>query len=80
MSFHGCLAAKGVSMYQEPCITRSALIDLNPDEFNCYMFVVSLDGCNGSCNTYDNLSAKICVLNKTEGVNVKVFNIIVGIN
>ena len=35
-------------------MTRSILLDLNPDEHNprlhYYSFMVSLDRCNGSCN------------------------------
>ena len=40
-------------MHKESGITRSTLIDLNPDELTCYLFVVNIDGCNGSCNTLD---------------------------
>ena len=34
----------------------------------------TLDRSNGNCNTLDDPSGKICVLNKTEGVNLNVFN------
>ena len=36
--------------------------------------------CAGSCNTIDNLSSRVCVLNKTEDLNLHVFNMITGIN
>ena len=39
---------------------RSTLIDLNPIELNNYPFMISLDKCNGTCNVFDDLSAKIC--------------------
>ena len=42
--------------------------------------MVSLDECDGSCNSLDDLSSRICVPNKTEDVNLDVFNIITGIN
>ena len=42
--------------------------------------MTSLDRCNGSCNTLDDSFAKICVPNKTEDVNVEVFNMTTGIN
>ena len=42
--------------------------------------MVSLDGCNGSCKTLDDISSGICVPNKTEDVNLSVFNIIARIN
>ena len=39
---------------------RSTLIDLNPIELNNYPFMISLDKRNGTCNVFDDLSAKIC--------------------
>ena len=38
--------------------------------------MVSLDRCNESCNTFDDLSSRICVENKIEDVNLNVFNMI----
>ena len=38
--------------------------------------MVDLDGCNGSCNSLDNPSGRIWVPNKTEDVNLSVFNMI----
>ena len=34
----------------------------------------------GSCNTLNDLSNKVCVPNKTAGLNLSVFNMITGIN
>ena len=42
--------------------------------------MISLDKCNGSCNTVDDLSTKACVPSKTKDVNVKVFNMITNRN
>ena len=65
-------------------MTRPTLIDLNPDECNqgwCYYpFLVNLDKCNASCNTLDDTSGRILVPNKTENVNLRVFNMITRIN
>ena len=41
---------------------------------------VKLDRCLESCITLNYLSIKVCVSNKTEGLNIHVFNIITGIN
>ena len=41
--------------------------------------MVSLDRCIRSCNTLDDPSCKICVPNKTENVDLNVFNMIRGI-
>ena len=39
-------------------------------------FVVKLDRCVGSCNTLNDLSNTVCVPNKTEDLNIHVFNMI----
>ena len=49
-------------------------------EFHYYPFVVKLDKCVGSCSTLNDLSKKVCVQNKKEDLNLKVFNKITGIN
>ena len=36
--------------------------------------------CVESCNTLNDLSNKVCVPNKTEDLNLNVFNMITGIN
>ena len=36
--------------------------------------MISLDRCDKSCNTFNNLSERICFSNETEEVNLKVFN------
>ena len=45
-------------------MTRSTLNDLNPNEHNqglyCYLFMISLGGSNGHCNTLDELSTRMC--------------------
>ena len=38
------------------------------------------DRCNGSCNALGNLYREICVPNKTEDVNLSVFNMITRVN
>ena len=52
------------------------LLDLNPVEFKYYPFTITLDKCNGNCNTFNDISDKKCVSNKTEDVNLSVFNLI----
>ena len=63
---------------------QPTLINLHPNEYNqefyYYPFPVKLDRCVGSCNTVNNLSNKVCVPNKTEDLNLRVFNMITGIN
>ena len=48
---------------------------MNSHEFHYYPFTVKLDKCVGSCNTLNDLSNKVSVPNKTEDLNLSVFNI-----
>ena len=81
LSFSRSSAAKFMPLNNERCVTRPTLIDLNPVKFNYYPFMVSLDKFDwNSNNAADDLSAKVCVPSKKKGVNVKVFNMITGIN
>ena len=45
-----------------------------------YQFAVNLDRCMGSYNTLNDLFNKVCILHKTEDLNLSVINIITGIN
>ena len=69
-----------ISSNNQLCMTRPTLIDLNPDENNqglrYYQFIVNLDRCNGICNTPDEPSSRMRIANKTEDINLNVFNII----
>ena len=63
---------------------QPTLINLHPNEysqeFHYYPFSVKLDRCAESCNNLNDLSNKVCVPNKTEDLNLNVFNMIAGIN
>ena len=76
MSFSGSLETKCVSLINEPGMTRPNLVDLNHIELNNYPFMVSLDGCSGSCNAVDDLSTNACVTSKTKDINYKAFHMI----
>ena len=49
-------------------------------EFHCYQFAVKLDRCVGNCNTLNDLFNKVCIPNKTEDLNLSMFNMITGTN
>ena len=61
-------------------MTQPALINLHPNEcsqeFHYYSFAVKLDRCGESCNTPNDLYNKVCVPNKTEDLNLSMFNMI----
>ena len=63
---------------------QPAIINLHPNEYTHELhyepFAVDLDRCVGSCNTVNGLSNKLWVSNKTEDLNLSVFNKITGMN
>ena len=72
-----------VSLKNQKCMIQPTLINLHPDEysqeFHYYPFWVKLKRGTGSCNTLNDLSNKVYIANKTEDLNISVFNIITGI-
>ena len=45
-----------------------------------YPFTTSVDKCGGSCDTIDDPYAEDCVSNKVKNMNIKVFNLMSGVN
>ena len=78
-SNHAC-----VSLSNQKCKIQPTFISLHPNEysqeFHYDSFTVKLDKCVGSCNTLNDLSNEICVPDKTEDLNLSIFNMITGIN
>ena len=60
------------------------LINLHPNEYNqelrYYLCIVKLDKCVGSCHAVNDLSNRTHVPNKTEDLNIHLFNMIAGKN
>ena len=69
---------KYVSLSNQKCKIQPTVINLHLTEYNqelhYYPFLVKLDKCVGSCNTLNDLCHKVCVPNKTEDLNIHVFN------
>ena len=65
-------------------MTQPILSDLYPNEYIqglCYYpFAVNLEIYTGSCNTLHDLSNWVRVPNKTEDLNLHIFNMITGLN
>ena len=59
---------------------RQILSDLNFEEIQYYPFIITMSRSNVNCNTVEDPFGRICVSNKIEYVNLKVFNIVKGIN
>ena len=75
---------KCVLLSNQICMTQPSLNYLytneQSQEFPYYPFAVKLDRCVGRCNTINDLSNKVCVPNKTEGLNKSLFNMVKGKN
>ena len=54
----------------EPCMVRPTSVDMNPFNFEYYLFMISSNKCTGSCNV---LSLKLWVPKGTKDTNFKVF-------
>ena len=74
---------KCVSSSNQKCNIQSISINLHPNEYaqvlHHYPFAVNLERCVGMCNILNDSSNKVCILNKTEDLNLSVFNVVAGI-
>ena len=65
-------------------MTQATLINLHPNQYSQelhqYPFAINLDRCDESCNTINDFSNKVCVLNKIEDLNLWMLNMIAGTN
>ena len=43
-------------------------------------FTLSVSKCGGNCSTINDLYVPLCVPNKVKNLNVKVFNLMLGVN
>ena len=64
-----------VSINNHKCKTRSEIININSNEPVFYPNSITINKCKGSCNTFNDPYAKICVPDTTKNINVKVFNL-----
>ena len=75
---------KCVSLSNQKCKIQGTLINLHPNEYSLEFqynsFSVTLGRCVESCSTINDLPNKVCIPNKTEDLNLSVFNMITGIN
>ena len=64
-----------ISMSNQECKTRPQVININGDETVFFPFNIETSKCSDSCNNINYPYAKICVLDITKNLNVKVFNL-----
>ena len=75
-------ALECVSVVNQKCMQRPKILDVNEGigEALFYPYNVLVNKCSGSCNTLDNPMSKICVPNVIKGINMQVYNFLMGLN
>ena len=70
------IALECVSVVNQKCMPRPKILDVNEGvgEALFYPYNVLENKCSGSCNTFDNPMAKLCVPNVIKRVNMQVYN------
>ena len=69
-------ALKCVSVVNQKCMPRPKILDVNEGvgEALFYPYNVLVNKCSGSCNTFNNPMAKLCVPGIVKRVNMQVYN------
>ena len=80
MAFVSCNALKCVSMSNQECKIRPAIINIGSNEPSFYPYSILLNKCSGSCNDINDLHAKLYVTDVVKNMNLKVFNLMSRIN
>ena len=70
-----CGALKCVSMSDQECKIRPAIMNINSNRPLFYPYCVLVNICSGSCNDINNPYAKLCVPDVVKNMNIKVFNL-----
>ena len=79
ISLFGIIKTKAlecVSVVNQKCMPRPKILDVNEGvgEALFYPYNVLANKYSGSCNTFDNSMAKLCVPNVIKRVNMQVYN------
>ena len=75
-------ALECVSVVNQKYMPRPKILDVNEGvgEALFYLYNVLVNKCNGSCNTFDNPMAKLCIPNVIRRVNMQVYNFLMRLN
>ena len=75
-------ALECVSVVNQKCMPRPKILDVNEGvgEALFYPYNVLVNKCSGSCNTFDNPMAKLCVPNFIKRVSMQVYNFLMRLN
>ena len=75
-------ALECVSVVNQKCMLRPKILDVNEGvgEVLFYLYNVLVNKFSGSCNTFDNPMAKLCIPNVIKRVNMQVYNFLMMLN
>ena len=76
------IALEFLSVINQKCMPRPKILDVNEGvgEALFYPYNVLVNKCSGSCNTFNNPMAKLCVPNVIKRVNMQVYNFLMRLN
>ena len=71
-----------VSVINRKCMPRPKILDVNEGvgEALFYPYNVLVNKCSGSCDTFDNSMARLCVPNIIKIINMKIYNLLMRLN
>ena len=69
-----------ISMNNQECKTRPQIVNVNGDDPVFFPFSIKTSKCSASCNSINNPCQKFCVSDVVKILNVKVFNLVSGVN
>ena len=83
ISLFGIIKIKALeSVVNQKCMPRPKILDVNEGvgEALFYPYNVLVNKCSGSCNTFDNPMAKLCIPSVIKRVNMQVYDFLMMLN
>ena len=71
---------KCLTLNNQPCQTRPNPVNINSNGTLFYLFTVAVNKCGGSYKTINDPHAEVCVPKKVKNMNVKIFDLMSGVN
>ena len=71
---------KCASRDNQTCQAKLKLVDINSSKSFFYLFAVIVNKCDRRCNAIDDPYVRVFVSNKVKNINVKLLNLMAGVN
>ena len=71
---------KYVSLDNQSYQARPKLVHINSNQTFFYPFAANVNKCGRNCNNIDDPYGPVCVTNKVKNINLKVFNLLSGVD